>query len=59
LRVPFLGGLLRLPWARAALQWPVLAVAVLLIYEGFTGPQVAPRNLAGVVQWVCSPSVSG
>ncbi len=52
LRVPGLGRLLRWRWGRLALQLPLLALAALMIYDGFTGPQLAPQNVATVAAWV-------
>ena len=52
LRVPGLARLLGWRHARRALQMPMLLVAALVIYDGFLGPQLAPRNLAGVAPWV-------
>jgi polyferredoxin len=50
--VPLLGRLLKWRWGRLALQILLLVVAVLLIIDGFTGPQSAARNLATVAPWV-------
>lgn len=47
-----LGRLLRRRWGRLAFQLPLLALAALLIYDGLTGPQLAPQNLATVIVWV-------
>ena len=52
LRMPFLGRLLRSRWGRLIFQLPLLFVALLLIYDGFTGPRIAPQNLATVSVWV-------
>lgn len=52
LRVPLLGRLLHWRHLRTALQTPLLVAAALLVYDGFFGPQLAPRNLAGVAPWV-------
>jgi len=52
LRLPVLGALLRHRWGRLALQLPFLIGAAVLVYDGFTGDQLAPRNLATVVPWV-------
>lgn len=52
LRAPVIGRFLRWRWGRLALQLLLLAVAVLLLYDGFTGPQLAPSNLATVSIWV-------
>ena len=47
-----LGPFLRWKHARSAMQAVLLAIAGLLLYDGFTGPPIAPKNLAGVVPWV-------
>lgn len=52
LSIPGLGRLLKWRWGRLVLQLPFLIAAILLIYDGFTGPQMASRNLATVAPWV-------
>ena len=52
LRLPLIGRLLRWRWGRLALQIPLLVVAALLVVDGFTGSQLAARNLATVAPWV-------
>lgn len=52
LRVPVLGRLLRWRWGRLALQISLLAVALLVVYDGFTGRQLASRNLATLLTWI-------
>jgi polyferredoxin len=52
LRLPLLAGLVRWRHARTAVQLPVLLVAALVVYDGFFGPQLAPKNLAGVLPWL-------
>lgn len=52
LRLPLIGRLLRWRWGRLALQTPFVIMAVLLVIDGFTGPQNAARNLATVAPWV-------
>jgi polyferredoxin len=52
LKVPFLGKLLRWRYGRLVFQIPLFVIAVLLIYDGFTGPELAAQNLATVVPWV-------
>lgn len=52
LRVPGLGRLLRWRWGRLVLQLPLLALALLVIYDGFTGPPLAPQNIATVSVWI-------
>lgn len=52
LQAPLIGRLLRWRWGRLVGQLLLLAVALLAVYDGFTGPQLAPLNLAGVLVWV-------
>lgn len=52
LRLPLIGRLLKMRYGRLLLQLPLLVIALLLIYDGFTGPQRAAENLATVVPWV-------
>jgi hypothetical protein len=52
LRVPGLGRLLRWRWGRLVLQIVMLALALLVVYDGLTGPQLAPQNIATVSVWV-------
>ena len=52
LRVPLLGTFLRWRYARFVLQVPLLLIALLAVYDGFTGRQLAPRNTATVAVWV-------
>ena len=52
LRTPLLGRLLKARNGRLLLQIPFLLVALLLAYDGLTGPQLAPQNLATVTVWI-------
>jgi cytochrome c oxidase assembly factor CtaG len=52
LRTPLVGRFLKLRYARPAMQLLVAALAAVVIYDGLTGPQVSPMNLAGVVPWI-------
>lgn len=52
LRAPLLGRLLKARRGRLWLQIPFLLVALLFIYDGFTGSRLAPQNLATVGVWV-------
>ncbi len=52
LKVPFLGTFLGWRHARTVLQSVFLALACLVIADGFWGPQLAPKNLAGILPWV-------
>ena len=52
LRFPLIGRWLRGRWSRAVLQSGLLLVALLMVYDGFTGPPEPHRNLATVLAWV-------
>lgn len=52
LHLPLLGKLLRWRWSRLLGQLALLTVALLLVYDGFTGSQIASQNLATVSVWV-------
>lgn len=52
LALPLLGRLLRWRYGRLPLQLFWVIIAALLILDGFTGPQIASRNLATVAPWV-------
>lgn len=52
LNLPILGRLLKWRWGRLVFQIFLLAIAVLMLYDGFTGPQFAPENLATTITWV-------
>lgn len=52
LRLPLVGRFLRWRHARLCLQLPLLALAMLIVIDGFRGPQVGAMNLAGVLPWV-------
>lgn len=52
LRLPGIGRLLRWRYGRLILQVPFLALALLLVYDGFTGSEMASENLATIVPWV-------
>lgn len=52
LTLPVIGRLLKWRWGRLLLQLPLVMIAVALMYDGFTGPQPASRNLATVAPWV-------
>jgi len=52
LEVPVLGRLLKWRHSRTLLQIPLLAVSVVMIFEGLLGPSLSPKNLATVLTWV-------
>lgn len=52
LRFPLIGRFLRWRWGRLVMQVGLLVITAVLLYDGFTGPQLAPTNLATVVTWV-------
>ena len=52
LRAPVVGAFLRWRYGRRVLQAAMLLLAALVVVvDGFIGPQVAPMNLAGVLPW--------
>jgi len=52
LSLPIVGRWLKWRWGRLSLQIPFFIIAILVMYDGFTGPQIAPQNLATVAPWV-------
>lgn len=52
LALPGIGRLLRWRWGRLLFQFPLLLLALLLIYDGFTGAVLASQNLATVAAWI-------
>jgi polyferredoxin len=52
LKVPVVGAFFRWKHARTALQTVFLLLAVIIILDGLFGPQLAPKNLAGILPWV-------
>ncbi len=50
--LPVVGRFLRWKHARTSMQAVLLVVSALILYDGFWGPQLAPKNLAGVLPWV-------
>lgn len=52
LDLPGVGRLLRWRHARALLQMPLFLLAAVMIWDGLTGSQLAPRNLATTLTWV-------
>lgn len=52
LDLPGAGRFLRRRDARALLQLPLLIIALLMVYDGFVGPQSAPENAATVLSWI-------
>jgi cytochrome c oxidase assembly factor CtaG/ferredoxin len=38
-------------WFRRTLQFAMFLTAILIVLDGFFGPQIAPMNLAGVLPW--------
>ncbi len=52
LRWPLIGRALRWRWGRLLFQLPLLLLAGLVVYDGLTGPQLAPLNLATVLVWI-------
>jgi polyferredoxin len=52
LRLPVIGRALKHKRGRLLLQIPLTVLALLLIYDGFTGTQNAAQNLATISAWV-------
>lgn len=52
LRLPIVGAFLRWRFLRITLQFVSAMFAAVLIFDGVTGPQLSPINLAGVVPWI-------
>jgi polyferredoxin len=52
LHAPLVGRVLCWRWGRLILQIPLLILAGLIIYDGLTGPQLAPENIATVSAWI-------
>jgi len=52
LRAPVAGPFLRWRHSRTVLQALLLAVAIVVIMDGLWGPQLAPKNMAGILPWV-------
>jgi polyferredoxin len=51
LRAPLVGSLLRRKVVRRFLQVTLLMLAILVMIEGWWGPQFSPMNLAGILPW--------
>ena len=51
LALPALGGFLKSRYGRQSLQAVTLAIAAIVIIDGFRGHQMASMNLAGIVPW--------
>jgi len=52
LHLRVIGRLVCRRYGRLLFQLPLLAVLLLVIYDGLTGPQLAPANSATVLAWV-------
>lgn len=52
LKAPVLGAFFRWKHARTALQSILLALSAIIILDGLFGPQLAPKNMAGILPWV-------
>jgi ferredoxin len=50
--LPAVGRFLRWRHVRTAVAIPLLLLATLMVWDGLTGPQLAPKNLATVLTWV-------
>lgn len=51
LHTPLVGAILRSRRARGTLRWAALAAAIVVMVDGWCGPQDAPSNLAGTIPW--------
>ena len=52
LRLPGLRSFIRWKYARLVFQLPLLILALFVIVDGFTGRQLAPRNVATTAVWL-------
>jgi len=52
LRAPVLGPFLRWRHARTVLQFLLFGAAAVVVLDGLFGPQLAPKNMAGILPWV-------
>jgi len=52
LRWPILGPLLKWRRLRTATQIVLFLVALVIVWHGFSGPQLAPKNLSTVLTWI-------
>ncbi len=52
LKWPLIGRLLKAGRGRLWVQIPLLLLAAVLIYDGFTGSPIAPQNLATTTVWI-------
>jgi cytochrome c oxidase assembly factor CtaG/polyferredoxin len=52
LGIPLIGRFLGWRHARVALQMPLLALALLVMFDGFFSTAPGPMNLAGVLPWI-------
>lgn len=52
LQVPIVGRLFRWRWGRLVFQLLLLALAILVVYDGFTRPELSSSNSATVLVWV-------
>jgi len=52
LRLPVAGRFFRWKHARTVLQASTLSIALVIMVDGWFGPDIGPLNIAGVVPWV-------
>jgi uncharacterized membrane protein len=52
LRLPVVGAALRRRGVQTCLRLVLLALAVVMVLQGFFGSQLAPKNLATLLTWV-------
>jgi cytochrome c oxidase assembly factor CtaG/ferredoxin len=50
--VPLIGRFLRWRFSRPLLQSLVAVLGAIVVFDGLSGPQLSPMNLAGVLPWI-------
>src|SRR3984893_8422635 len=58
LSLPLVGSILKWPHFRRAAQSLMFLLAIIVVVDGFFGPQMGPMNLAGVLPWTPWRSLS-
>ena len=51
LSLPLVGSVLRWPYFRTSIQAVMFLLAIIVVADGFFGPQMGAMNLAGVLPW--------
>ncbi len=52
LKLPVIGPFLTWRHSRLVMQTPLMLISALILFDGFTGPSLAPRNFATTLSWV-------